>query len=165
MIYKFRVILDAKEDVFRDIAIASNATFADFHNSIVQAFGFQGNEMACFYLSDEEWNQGEEISLVDTDQGRVMEDVSLDELLNKQQTKLLYVYDFLSMWTFFVELADIDKPDPKEGYPALLFAHGELPDTAPEKQFKTTVDSLENDSDFQLGIDDYDEMDFDENWN
>ena len=58
MIYRFRVILDAQEDIFRDIEIEQDATAEDFHNAITQAFGFGGQEMACFYISDEAWNQG-----------------------------------------------------------------------------------------------------------
>ena len=46
MIYRFRVILDADEDVFRDIEIEADATVEDFHNAITQAFGFEGGEMA-----------------------------------------------------------------------------------------------------------------------
>lgn len=57
MIYKFRVILDAEEDVIRDIAIESGDSLEDLHNTITQAFGFAGNEMASFYTSDDEWNQ------------------------------------------------------------------------------------------------------------
>lgn len=40
MIYKIRIILDAKDDVFRDIEIEDNKTLEDFHNAITQAFGF-----------------------------------------------------------------------------------------------------------------------------
>ena len=53
-----------------------------FHNSITQSFGFEGNEMASFYLSDNEWNQGEEISLFDLgdigETNRLMSDVLMD---------------------------------------------------------------------------------------
>ena len=65
MIYRLRVILDVREDVFRDIEIQGADTLEDLHNAIVQAFSLEGQEMASFYLSDEEWNQGEEISLFD----------------------------------------------------------------------------------------------------
>lgn len=34
MVYKFRVILDAEEDIFRDIAIRSDDTLEDLHNAI-----------------------------------------------------------------------------------------------------------------------------------
>ena len=113
MIYRFRVILDndTKEDIFRDIEIRMTDTLEDLHNSIVQAFGFDGSEMASFYLSDDDWTQGEEISLFDVsdsmDSVRLMNESILDDTVHKKQTKLIYIYDFLSMWTFFVELAEI----------------------------------------------------------
>ena len=66
MLYKFRVILDAEEDIFRDIAIMDTDTLEDLHNAIVNAFGFDGMEIASFYRSDNEWSQGEEIPLFDT---------------------------------------------------------------------------------------------------
>ena len=49
MIYRFRIILDAKEDILRDIEIEDSATLEDFHYAIAQAFGFAGSEMASFY--------------------------------------------------------------------------------------------------------------------
>ena len=60
MIYRFRIILNAQEDVFRDLEMDNNATLEDFHNSITQAFGFEGQEMASFYVSNDQWEQGEE---------------------------------------------------------------------------------------------------------
>ena len=67
MIYRLRVILDndTEDDIFRDIELDKTSNLEDFHNTITQSFGFEGNEMASFYLTDKEWNQGEEISLFD----------------------------------------------------------------------------------------------------
>lgn len=169
MIYRFRVILDAQEDVFRDIEITSNATVEDLHNSITQAFGFGGQEMACFYLSDEEWQQGEEISLFDMGDPenpvRTMQETHLDDVLNEDQTKMIYVYDFLSMWTFLVELAEIAEAVPGMQYPNLMFAHGELPEEAPDKEFVAEDVSEETLDDFEENPEDYTDLDFDENWN
>ncbi|MFD0861295.1 hypothetical protein ACFQ1M_03680 [Sungkyunkwania multivorans] len=166
MIYRFRVILDTEEDIFRDIEIEANASFEDFHNSIVQAFGFDGGEMASFYTSDNDWNQGEEISMFDTGEGMIMEETSLDAIANRDNTKLIYIYDFLNMWTFFVELADIGEKQAGRTYPNLMFAHGELPDAAPEKQFETEEGDVNSEfDDLGLDIDDYENLDFDENWN
>ena len=53
MVYQFRIILDAEDDVIRDIAIKSNSTFEDFHHSIIKSFGFNGSEIATFYVSDD----------------------------------------------------------------------------------------------------------------
>lgn len=161
MIYKFRVILDVEEDVFRDIAIESQATLEDFHNAITQSFGFAGDEMASFYLSDDEWNQGEEITLFDLSESgetRLMEEETIAAVISEDNPKLLYVYDFLSMWTFFVELKEIDDQSDDITLPALLFAHGSVPSQIPEKNFKAEdFNEFEDEfNDFDLDDEDYD---------
>lgn len=169
MLYRFRIILDAEEDVFRDIEIMADNTLEDLHNTILQSFGFDGTEMASFYISDDDWNQGEEISQFDVTEGtgsvRVMNETTLDDVVSEQQTKLIYVYDFLSMWTFLVELAEIAEPDLQMDYPNLLFVHGQLPVSAPEKDFQAEDDDLGLDYDDDFDVDDYDDLSFDENWN
>jgi len=179
MIYKFRVILDAQEDVFRDIAISEEDTLEDLHNAIVNAFGFDGAEIASFYRSDDQWGQGEEIPMFDSgeiDGGQMtMADYRLVDVLDRENTKIIYVYDFMNMWTFFVELAAIEEAESGMNYPMVLFSHGNMPASAPEKDF---ADADENEFDFD--DDDYDDEDldmfggdgenfedfgFEENWN
>ncbi|SHG18156.1 IS1096 element passenger TnpR family protein [Flagellimonas flava] len=164
MIYKIRVILDAEEDIFRDLEIEASDSLEEFHNAITQAFGFGGSEMASFYTCDEEWNQDEEIALFDMGENgsdvRLMNETSLDDVLTEQNPKLIYVYDFLSMWTFFIELADIVEKENGRSYPNLLFSFGELPDSPPEKKFESKPSV-----DFDDSFDSYDDFDFDENWN
>ena len=164
MIYKIRIILDAEEDIFRDIEIESGNTLEDLHNSITQSFGFIGNEMASFYTCDDNWNQKEEIALFDMEEfgsaARLMNETFLEDILNEENPKLIYVYDYLSLWTFFVELADIVEKEDGRAYPNLLFSFGELPDAPPEKQFE-----IDPDYDFGDPTESYDDLDFDENWN
>ena len=164
MIYKIRVILDAAEDVFRDLEVESESNLEELHNAITQAFGFLGNEMASFYTADENWNQDEEIPLFDIREGedgsRLMRDTLLSEVMDEQAPKLLFVYDFLNMWTFFVELADITEKEDGRTYPNLLFSFGELPDAPPEKNFEAEP-GPEMDEPFG----NYDDLDFEENWN
>ena len=169
MVYRFRVILDTEEDVFRDLEIDQMSTLEEFHNSITQAFGFEGNEMASFYISNEQWDQGEEISLFDMSDGsapvKLMSETRLEQVAHEKQTRMIYVYDFLSMWTFMVELAEIAVPEAGREYPNLMFAHGVLPDSAPEKNFEAeNLDGYGDGSD-DLDIDDYDNLGFQEHWN
>lgn len=171
MIYRFRVILDTHEDVFRDIEIEATATLEDFHNAITQAFGFGGQEMASFYTSNEMWEQNEEIALFDMSeepgQLRVMNETIVEDVVSEDETKLIYVYDFLNMWTFLVELAEIAEPEVGMIYPNLMFAHGEIPDEAPDKEFiaEGGEDDDDFDEEYDLDPEDYDNLDFDENWN
>ena len=105
MIYRFRVILDVDTDVFRDIEVESHISLEDFHKCISKSFGFNGEEMASFYKSDEDWNQGEEFSLFDTEGDTpVMADTILESVMDEDNRHFLYVYDFYNMWTFFVDL-------------------------------------------------------------
>lgn len=170
MIYRFRVILDndTEDDIFRDIEIKETDTMEDLHNTITQSFGFDGTEMASFYLSDDQWNQGEEYSLFDMSEGmnqvRLMNNALLSETVHEAQTKLIYIYDFLSMWTFYVELAEIAEEDEGVDYPNLMFVQGQVPDDAPEKIFEAESDEYDEfDDDFD--VNDYDNLDFDEHWN
>lgn len=172
MVYRFRVVLDTVEDVFRDIEILNNATLEDVHNAVTQSFGFDGTEMASFYVSDDEWNQGEEIVLFDMSEGhnpvRMMNETLVDDVFSQHKTKMIYVYDFLSMWTFYVELADISDQVDGVDYPNLMFVHGQLPDSPPDKEFESedlSGDDYESEFQDDLDTDDYDSLDFDENWN
>lgn len=178
MVYKFRVILDAEEDVFRDIAIQEDNTLEDLHNAIINAFGFDGLEPGSFYTCDDEWTQDEEIPLFDTGdtpgEQKTMADYDLNAILDEDSTKIIYVYDFLNMWTFFVELAAIEEPESGVSYPDLLFAHGEIPATAPDHEFGSDEDIYgdfeddydDEDLDMFEGDDSFEDMGFDDsNWN
>lgn len=169
MVYRFRVILDAEEDVFRDIELLQESTLEDFHNSIINAFGFDGNEMASFYTSDQEWNQGEEIPQFYMTEGaenvRLMNETTLDSVVSEDQTKLIYVYDFLNMWTFLIELGEIAEIEEGRDYPNLMFVHGQIPLEAPDKEFIAEKDEFADDFDQDLDLDDFEDLPFDENWN
>ncbi len=170
MVYRFRVILDADEDVFRDIEMLQESTLEDLHNTIVQSFGFDGTEMASFYVSDDEWNQGEEIHQFDMsghDEGiRLMNETSLDSIFSKDQTKMIYIYDFLKMWTFFVELGQVAEIEEGRDYPNLMYVHGQIPDNAPDKEFIGEDEGhLNGNHDDDLDPDDYDDLPFDDIWN
>lgn len=170
MIYRFRIILDTDEDVFRDIEIEASNTLEDFHNAITQSFGFDGQEMASFYTTNDLWEEGEEICLFDVsdepDGVRIMGETYLEDIVDEEKTRLLYVYDFLNMWTFMVELADIAEAEAGTTYPNLMYSHGQIPEEAPEKEF--IAEEIEDDDfeeEFDLDPEDYDNLDFDENWN
>ena len=172
MIYRFRVVLDndTEEDIFRDIEILETDSMEDLHNTITQSFGFDGMEMASFYVSDDEWNQGEEIAMMDISEAgnevKMMSTTVIKDTVHEASTRLIYVYDFLNMWTFFVELAEIVDEAKGTDYPNLMFVQGQVPDEAPIKIFETE-DDLDEDNEFEDGIDidDYEDLDFDENWN
>ena len=160
--YKVRVILDTKEDVIRTILVDDHINLETLHNTITNAFGFDSQEMASFYRTDDEWNQGEEIPLfnmAEAGEEVSMQTCILNETLPLENNKLIYVYDFLNMWTFYVDVVEINS-DKREDLPQTILTVGEVPETAPEKEFK--AESLEEDDDLNDEFDPFDDFDFNE---
>lgn len=173
MIYRFRILFDndSEEDIYRDLEIREEDTLEDLHNVITQSFGFDGSEMASFYVSNEYWDQGEEISLFDLSEDdndvRLMSGAVIGDVVNEAQPRLIYIYDFMNMWTFLVELGEITEEETNLDYPNVMFVQGQIPDEAPTKKFEAEnfddddYDEFEDD----LDTEDYESLDFDENWN
>jgi hypothetical protein len=155
MIYRFRVILDndTEDDIFRDIEIYKTNSLEEFHETIINSFGFINNEMASFYISDNEWNQGEEISLFnfgdESKETKLMSSVAINQVINNENNKLIYIYDFLNMWVFLIELIEVAEEIKGINYPNIIFSKGELPEKAPEKKFESKKDGIVDDEDYE----------------
>ncbi len=161
MIYRIRIILDVKEDVFRDIEIEATSTLEDLHHAITQSFGFLGNEMASFYKSNETWHQGEELPLESMENGSNMRDEPLNKIFTSSQHHLIYVYDFLNLWMFFVELKETADIISSSSYPNLIYSKGDVPEEAPEKIFETDNEKEFEANDEEEDIDlDYNDSEF-----
>ncbi len=143
-LFKFRVIIDTEQDVFRDIEIETESNFDSLHKAVLDAFDFEQGEMASFYLSDEEWSKGLEISLMDM--GGVDEDslsmstTILSDMVMKPGDKILYVYDFMRMWIFYIELVEVKKDKPSAIYPRVALAFGDAP-SQDSKEFQDMFES------------------------
>lgn len=110
-VYKFRVTFEEHDEVSRDIEIKATQTFEDLHNAILQSIGFESKEMASFYMSDDYWKKGKEITLADKSDGEgkiaMMKNSRLKDFIADPHQKIYYVYDFITMWTFHIELIKI----------------------------------------------------------
>lgn len=164
--YKIRVILDTKEDIIRTILVDDNQNLENLHVTIAKSFGFKGQEMASFYRTDDEWNEGEEIPLfnmAEAGEGISMQTCILKDTLPEENHKLIYVYDFLNMWTFYVDVVEISD-EKRDDLPQTILSVGEIPEKAPEKEF--VADKLNNEFDDEGDIDDefghFDDFDYNE---
>lgn len=132
-IFKFRVIIDTEEDVFRDIEIETGDTFKSLHNAVLSAFDFEEGEMASFYMSDDQWERGEEITLMEMGEGAVpggiktMSGIALEQMIQSPEEKVIYVYDFLRMWCFYIELVEVKKAAASTIYPRVALVFGDAP--------------------------------------
>ena len=132
-IYRFRVLLQHEnEDIFRDIDIEVSDTFQELHNSIQEAFEFDNSQMASFYLSNDDWEKGEELTLFDMNEPgnediRMMNEAVLGKTFSGEGDKVLYVFDFMNIWTFHVELVQELKASKNVSYPAVVNFVGTAP--------------------------------------
>lgn len=132
-LYRFRVMIDDASEAFRDIEIRRNQTFLDLHKAIKKAFGFQGDEMACFYVSDEDWTKGAEIPLADlgfAEDGKVpalMHETQIGDHMRGANQRYVYAYDFLHMWMFMCELIHTGEPVKGQRYPKVVLSVGTPP--------------------------------------
>ena len=143
-VYCFRVTYEDHEDIYRDIEIKSLQNFEDFHRAIQEAIGFDNSKPASFYMSDDYWRKGFEITLFedknddDDDRNRkkpkkLMHKSKIADFIEDPHQKMLYVFDFEAQWTFWIELKKISLEQPKGTYPKCVKTAGKAP-----KQYKVT---------------------------
>ncbi len=169
-IYRFRVLIDHESEAFRDIEIGSEQSFLEFHKAIKEAFGFIGQEMAAFYVSDENWDKGAEIPLADlgfAEEGHVpalMDQVLISDHIRSTSQRFVYAYDFLHMWMFMVELINAGDPEPGATYPRVVLSMKEAPDEHSKEDDLTA--GIAEDDPYALGDEEhhYDSDDDDEHF-
>lgn len=167
--YKFRVLLDSdkEEEIFRDIVIAKSDNFEHLYRTILDAFGFKNEEMASFYMSNEDWDKGEEITLMDMSFGEeendtvLMNHTALETMVEEADQKIILVHDFLKMWIFLIELQQETNEEVTTPYVALSI--GDAPDeNSKSEDFMMESEFSEDDEGMFDDIDSYDDEDFSE---
>lgn len=162
-----RIVVDTEDDIFRDIEIQKTQNFEDLHDAIIRSFNFGGDQMASFYMSNESWEKGQEIGLMDVsafdgdNSTPSMRNTMIQDFLYEKNQKMLYVYDFLKMWIFYVEVIHLGETGEGEVYPRVIREFGEAPDEN-SKEIPDMFDDLDLGlDDEEFGMEDDDE-DFDE---
>jgi len=147
MKYNIRVILESKEDVIRNIEINSNCLLSELHYYLIECFDLNKNELASFYTTNNELEIIDEIPLISfEDRGSNMQNTKLEVVLDEHSNNLIYVYDYMKMWRFLIELKSKEEDF---DFKKCLSKIGKMPKEAPEINF-----SLENQNDDEDGIED-----------
>ncbi len=150
MIYKFRIISGEADDFLREIAISGDKTFLEFHHVIQTNLNYDESHLASFFITDTEWHKEKEITLLDmsvdsSEEIFVMESSIIEDNIQSNKQRLLYVFDLFNERALFIEVYSIDEGSSSD--PILLNSKGNAP--------VQLVD------DFQMDDlnDDFDEMD------
>lgn len=168
MIYKFRILSGEVDDFIREIEIKKSQTFFDLHTAIQESVHFDKSQMASFFLSDDSWERGREITLLEMTEDDsidlvVMDVALLSEFVNTQKQKIIYLFDFFSERVFFIELIGGLKEDPSKKYPVCTKSEGKSPPQIVIESVDDSYEEPDNDYDFPEdlnfeNIEDYDDM-------
>lgn len=136
MVYKIRIILDTKDDIFRDVEIKENQNLWNLHLGIKSAFSLMGEDLSLFNILDEDGVIVKTVPLEDMSDdgdGEIMSDVYIKEAFEKVGDKIHFQYGFMDLWEFFCELVEIIDEKPAVNYPITVFRFGNMPLKAPTK--------------------------------
>lgn len=166
MIYRFTIISDEADDFVREIQIDPEATFFDFHKTILECTGYTDDQMTSFFICDDDWEKDKEVTLEEMDDNPemdswVMKDTVVSELVEDEKQKLLYVFDYMTERCFFIELSEIITGKDIKGAKCTKKS-GEAPkQTVDFEEMASTGNSLDLDESF-YGDQDFDMEDFDQ---
>lgn len=109
MVYKFRIVSDEVENFKREIEIDADATFLDLRNAICDSVNYDKGQMSSFFLCDEGWEKGKEITLEDmgfdaSDDVFLMDECVLSDFIEDEGQRLIFVFDYLTDRAFFMEM-------------------------------------------------------------
>ena len=112
MIYRFILLSDEVEDFMREVQIDSDASFLDFHKTIIASCGYADDQMTSFTLCENGWEKCQEVTLEEMDTASdqdsyVMATTALSDLIEEEKQHLLYTFDPLADRVFFIELVEI----------------------------------------------------------
>ncbi len=167
-IYRFRVTFEDYEDIIREIDMPSKSTFVDLHTAIHQFIGYDAEKPSSFYVSNDQWKKGTEITYLPSERKKqaeilLMEAIRLSKFIDDPHQKFYYIYNFDRPYDFHVELIKILKEEDGKEYPALFKKVGEAPKLLNVANF---VEGADDDDDEELvesseeyGVDEEDDFD------
>lgn len=126
MEFFLRVIADTEDTVLKEVRIKGDATMMALHEHIYTNFGLQPREMASFYYSNANWDQGDELPMFAMDDNMPSMEARTVKQFFEASTNGLYVYNFLDMNIFYLEVVKTEEEEGFEDF-VVLSSVGELP--------------------------------------
>lgn len=166
MIYKFRIVSDEVNNFKREITIDAGATFQDLKNAICSSVGYDKNQLCSFFTCSDGWEKEKEITLEDmgsdSDQDVwLMDDTYLEDMIEDEGQKLLFVFDYMTDRAFFMEMKEMI-PGKNLKDPVCSLSLGQAPAQMVDMdEFDAKADAAAAAAVSSISIEDLDE-DFDE---
>ena len=158
MKYNIQVVLEAKNDVIRNIDISPNKSLEDLHYAIIDSLELNKQEIASFYMTNKKFELLNEIPIFKIDESEkdtiVMSEIKLESIFTNSDNQLLYIYDFLKMWRFLISFSNTSNT--KSENTEVTRSIGKMPEEAPQIIFTSDKNNdLYNDNFDQFNESEY----------
>lgn len=112
MVYRFKIVNDEVSNFAREIEISPDASFLELRNAILDSVDYRRDGIDSFFICDDDWSKREEITLEDMGTGSdrdtwLMEDTPLNDFVEEEGQRLIFVFDYITDRSFFMELKEI----------------------------------------------------------
>lgn len=113
MIYKFLLLSDEVENFSLEIKIDPESTFLQLNDTIIEALNYSKDQLTSFFICEDNWERKTEITLIEMDSSSeedvwTMENTRINEFVEDEHQRLLFVYDQMGDRSFFMELRKIE---------------------------------------------------------
>lgn len=137
-VLRFNITVEDDPQMLRVLDIPADANFQDLHYAVLAAVDFDTTQLSSFFICNENWEKKVELTLINmnTDEGDlipIMKEIRLKDYEHEPGQKLIFEYDFVLMWRFFLEVVKVyDSKEPASSFPVIVESVGEAP-----KQYDT----------------------------
>lgn len=114
MLLKIKFISDEVDGFLREIKIDADGTFLDLNAAILSACGYPDDQMTSFYVCNDDWERGEQITREDVHEGNSAADhdlytmaaTPLRDFIEEEEQKLQYVFDPFGDRCFYLDVKE-----------------------------------------------------------
>ncbi|MCX6237684.1 MAG: hypothetical protein NTY07_09035, partial [Bacteroidia bacterium] len=161
MVFKFKVISDKVENFALHIDADARNTFFELHEAIQDECKYDPSELATFFLADEEWDKGLEITMFKNKSQKqkaapTMKKSTLGDYLKEEEDKLIYVFDVINQKALYIELNEIVM-EKKINTPVVTYNRGLAPVQSSSNNYDTDLLAIE-DAELQNVFTDFGEL-------
>lgn len=113
MVFRIKFICEEVDGFVREVKIDSDATFLDLNKIILKSCNYPDDQLTSFYLCNDEWQRGEQITREDMgfsssdEDVYIMEKTRLSELIEDEEQHLEFVFDPFSNRSFFLDVKEV----------------------------------------------------------
>ena len=113
MVYRIKFICEEVDGFVREVKIDSEASFLDLNKIILESCGYPDDQMTSFYLCNDEWERGEQVTREDMGLGDsdediyVMDSTRLSELIEDEEQRLEFVFDPFNNRSFYLDVKEL----------------------------------------------------------